>query len=415
MTAIDFDRQYFSRDTVSASINVAETDGVTEDDEGLSFDWNAIATVDADSIPSQYREFFDADSFKKVTATVARPIEQTYFIDGERYTFKKPSDELQKSAWSLDNTPYTLGHPDSGVVNTVDQIHGFWKNPRWVEATSDLNADLYFPANNSEVREFISDSGDVSVGFYNKYAHTDEDGIDAYQTDLFYNHVASVDTGRCSGEDGCGLNMDHGHTSERADGANLHMTGETPDGVTDNANNSTDSNMTDGNCDCGGDSDGQFGFDTMAVDAVRSTNENVDAQLSDYESTIDSLEDEVAELESDSEALESVRETIEVDDDVSLTDAIETLVDERESLEEDLEEYHADERESLKEEIVAMSDFDMDELPDDREVLRDKKDTLEKALGSPTTANADGSASNDGGSSTNVSKGTAIDPRTLQE
>lgn len=207
---LDSDQWYFSTDTVSVSFD--ETDGVVEEHGETEFHWDAIPTVNAEDIPENYREFFGADEFYKFSATVARPIPQKYVIAGDEYTFKKPPDELQKAAWSLDNKPWTLDHPKTKAVKSVDQIHGFWKNPRWIGDTQDLDLDLYFPTNDERAREYVSETDEVSVGFTHRLRKADESGIDAYQTNMYFDHVASVENGRCSGEEGCGLNVDHAHS-----------------------------------------------------------------------------------------------------------------------------------------------------------------------------------------------------------
>lgn len=226
---IDDDSWYFATDTVSATISES-TDGVTTTDDGdLSFQWNAIPTVDATEVPSAYREFFDTDDFYKFDATVARPIEQQYYINGDEYTFKKPREELKQSAWSLDNAPWTLDHPDAGRVTSVDEIHGFWKNPYYDDDGDNLRSSLFVPTADETALEYIADTEDVSVGFYNRLAQADEDGIDAYQTSMYFDHCASVQRGRCPSEKGCGLEtdgVDHGHMVE-TDG--MTANGNVPD------------------------------------------------------------------------------------------------------------------------------------------------------------------------------------------
>jgi hypothetical protein len=133
--------------------------------------------------------------------------------------YKKPAEELQKAAWSFDNKPFTLGHPETGMVKDVDDIHGFWRNARYDADEDRLKEDLYVPVNDQAALDWLEEHSDVSVGFYNR-VHSEYDGdtgdladddVDGFQVDMYGNHIAGVEKGRCSGEDGCGLDdADHG-------------------------------------------------------------------------------------------------------------------------------------------------------------------------------------------------------------
>jgi len=191
--------------------------GITTDANGdTQFDWDAVDTATIDDVP--HANAFETTDFYKLPATVARPIAQPYGMDsadGDKSVIwlQKPWRELRDAAWSLDNTPWTLGHPDTGVVQDTSDIRGFWSNPRAIEATHDLDADLHVPVNDTDAQQFIADNGDVSVGFFNGVTDeydtdvspdTDVE-LDGYQTDLLFNHVASVQRGRCSSAHGCGI------------------------------------------------------------------------------------------------------------------------------------------------------------------------------------------------------------------
>jgi len=105
------------------------------------------------------------------------------------------------------------------MVKNVDDIHGFWRNPRYDADDDRLKEDLYVPVTDDEALSFIEEHGDVSVGFYNRVA-TDYDGntgdltdddVDGFQVQMYGDHIAGVEKGRCSGEDGCGLDdVQHG-------------------------------------------------------------------------------------------------------------------------------------------------------------------------------------------------------------
>lgn len=176
-------------------------------DDGFS--WDEVSIVQIDNPP--HEAAFDTERFYKIPLTAARPVEQTYqTVDGD-VTMLKPSTELEAAAWSLDNAPFTLGHPDSRIVDGVDKVHGFTRAPRWMADDEALRGDVYIPVTDIEAKSFIEDNDDISIGFWYNVDHNVNDehnGVDAYQRDLLIDHVAAVDEGRCSREDGCGLGAD---------------------------------------------------------------------------------------------------------------------------------------------------------------------------------------------------------------
>lgn len=218
-----YEEQHFTHDAATVVFH-DDADGISVDEDGnATVDWNEVEVVHIENPP--HAEAFGTKDFYKLPATVAKPIRQPYQFRDSTVWLKKPREELKKASWSLDNAPWTLGHPDSGMVKNVHDIHGFWKNPRYIDAMDDLDADLHIPVDDEEAKAFISENSDVSVGFYNRIARTDEydgivggeddhdDDIDGYQTDMYFDHVASVKVGRCSGEAGCGIDSpSHGHT-----------------------------------------------------------------------------------------------------------------------------------------------------------------------------------------------------------
>ena len=212
---IDHTKVRFTRDSASAVFQ--DTSGIDVNDGQTSFSWDEIETVTVNDEPVVTG--FDTDTFYKLPATVARPIAQPYTIDDTEYTFLKPREELQRGAWSLHNAPFTLGHPPTRMVRDSNEVHGFWRDPVYDEDTDELNAHLYVPVTDEDARGYIEENQDVSVGFYNKTAPVDDydgeigaqvdnlDGIDAYQTNIYFDHIASVQHGRCSPEDGCGIQV----------------------------------------------------------------------------------------------------------------------------------------------------------------------------------------------------------------
>jgi hypothetical protein len=230
-----FDTTHASTDAgTSAFVNSDAIDVDTDADE-QSIDWDSVPVVEMDGAVT---ERFDTNQFYRIDATVARPIPQPYTFNDSLVWLKKPREELQKAAWSVDNSYWTHSHPDTstGMVRDVSDVRGFWKHPRYSVENDSLDADLFFPVTDEESRAFIEQYGDVSVGFRHRNTRVDEyDGIvggtdsdvelTGYQTDILVNHVASVRNGRCSSEEGCGVqvtntddsNLQHGHVTAVTD------------------------------------------------------------------------------------------------------------------------------------------------------------------------------------------------------
>lgn len=166
--------------------------------------WDRVPTTTLDT----HRSFFDTDEFHTFRVTVARPIEQDYRIADDTYTFYKPADELARATWSINNTPWTLDHPPSGSVTATEQINGVFTDAMYDWYDESLRASLHIPSNNNEAHEHIESSDNVSIGFYNVLDDDiDRSGVTAAQRELYIDHIASVDEGRCSDEDGCQVHI----------------------------------------------------------------------------------------------------------------------------------------------------------------------------------------------------------------
>jgi hypothetical protein len=236
-----YDEQHFSRDTAVVEFDDS-ADGITTDDDGdVSFDWDEVDRVTVDNPP--HADAFDSKEFYRLPATVAKPMPQPYQYGEDAVWLKKPREELKKAAWSLDNAPWTLGHPDNGMVKDVDDVHGFWSDPRYIDSLDDLDADLHIPVQDDEAKEFVEDNTDVSVGFYNRIERVDSyDGvvggaddedvdIEGYQTDMLFDHCASVKVGRCPGDAGCGIDAGPQGSMETVDSTHeLSIEGQVPEG-----------------------------------------------------------------------------------------------------------------------------------------------------------------------------------------
>ena len=203
-----------THDAATAAFDSA-SGAITVDDGELTLDDSDthVVTVEA---PDAIADAFETDKFYKTeNVTTARPIKQQYVRDGEVKTYVKPAEELKKSAWTFDNRPFTIEHPDAGIIHDVDDVRGFWRNPSYDDKNERLSEDLYIPATDGAAQSFVAEYGDVSVGFFDETTDDyngdvgslvdDTDDVDGYQTNIYGNHIAAVRQGRCSGADGCGL------------------------------------------------------------------------------------------------------------------------------------------------------------------------------------------------------------------
>ena len=205
----------FTRDATTAVFRDRPDAGIEVDsDDNVTINWDDVEVVHITD--TNVAEQFDTTEFYQIPAVVARPIKQPYQYGDSLMTFVKPRQELKDAAWSLDNAPWTHNHPDTKMVKDSSDIRGFWTDPRYIDSLDNLEAFLNIPTNDEESMEFIEENGDVSVGFYNRVTRVDaydgvvglQDGlsdVDGYQTDMYFDHVASVSRGRCSSEQGCGV------------------------------------------------------------------------------------------------------------------------------------------------------------------------------------------------------------------
>lgn len=147
------------------------------------------------------------DGILEVPVIVAREMVYNY---GDTKAFK-PKKELEKAAQFADGIAITRSHPDAGIVTDQAEILGTFRNPKMVD--EELSGILRITD-----KSLIGDVQDgtlkeVSGGFFcnlDRTASGDHNGThyDATQTNIVLNHVAVVDQGRCSLEDGCGIQED---------------------------------------------------------------------------------------------------------------------------------------------------------------------------------------------------------------
>ncbi|KAB3541835.1 MAG: DUF2213 domain-containing protein [ANME-2 cluster archaeon] len=148
----------------------------------------------------------EIDGILSVPAVVAKHMIQDY--DGLKVL--KPAEELEAAAQFADGIPITRGHPDAGIVTDRAEVLGFMKNPLFED--SELKATLEIAD-----KDLAADVKDgkltgLSIGFFCNLDRSEgtvgDEKYNAVQKDIFMNHVAVVDQGRCSIEDGCGFKTD---------------------------------------------------------------------------------------------------------------------------------------------------------------------------------------------------------------
>lgn len=441
-----YDEQHFTHDAATIVFD-EDAPGITvDDDESVSFDWDDVETVTIENPP--HANAFDSKEFYKLPATVAKPIPQPYQFSDETVWLKKPREELKNAAWSLDNAPWTLGHPDSGMVKAVDDVRGFWKDPRYIDSLDDLDADLHVPTNDGGAKEHLEENADVSVGFYNRIARTDEyDGvvggtdddvtIEGYQTDMLFDHCASVKVGRCPSGAGCGIDaQEHGHFDSLDEEG--FISGTLPTNINDEAD-STDSDMQETTDQPSGihvedgtwfavgpsehtkDSTDHPGDSMFPVDSCSDVEDawklrNHAEDLSIERSTLESRIQRAAEAKDcsgmpwenqDSPTMDEIAESaerysisgrcadcgdgedenteernMEIEfDDLSTDAAIAKLTSQHEGAEERLDELReAEEAAEVAEEAADVLDKDTDELPDAVSLLTDRIEELEEQV-----------------------------------
>jgi hypothetical protein len=437
------DETILTHDAATATFH-DDASGITVDDDGgVEIAWDEVDTVRVDQPP--HAEAFDTKEFYKLPATVAKPIPQPYQFQDETMWLKKPREELKRAAWSLDNAPWTLDHPETGMVKNVDDIHGFWKSPRYIDSTDDLDADLHIPVDDEEAKGWVEKHNDVSVGFYNRIERVDEyDGIvggsddedvdlDGYQTQMYFDHCASVRLGRCSSENGCGIDSPlHGHaapvdaegfkyplritnTDDGAEGTvSMQSTTDAPEGIyTEDGDwyGISPSENPDGDSPkyplntCNDVKDawnlrnhGSYSVDTSTLEArIKRAAKSKDCPTENrpwedsYDGGIDALAESIDRYTIDCASCadcdcdnENTGTTMEIDfDDLSADAALGKLASEHDGASERLDELQAAEEaaEATEETLSELDDIeDVQALVDEVQDLRERKEDLEERV-----------------------------------
>ena len=143
----------------------------------------------------------------KVPIVLAK--EMIYHYDD--YDAFRPRDELKAVASYIKGVPVTRGHPEEMIVTDRDEVLGWAVDAEFEDdelravleiADKDLIADIQ----SGKLRG-------VSPGHFSRLDKTssgDYEGThyDVTQRDIFIDHIAVVEEGRCSVTDGCGIVVD---------------------------------------------------------------------------------------------------------------------------------------------------------------------------------------------------------------
>ena len=124
---------------------------------------------------------------------------------------RKPLDELKAVSAFAENRPITRAHPIAGIVTDRREVLGFYKSP--VIEDEQLKGILAITDKDLIADVKSKKLTDVSPGFFCDLDRDDAGDIDgehydATQRNIFLDHVAIVEKGRCSIEDGCGITVD---------------------------------------------------------------------------------------------------------------------------------------------------------------------------------------------------------------
>ena len=165
----------------------------------------------SDSLPSMK---LDLDSAKEENNVLSIPVvvaNAKHIYDYDGLKVRKPFDELEAAALFADGIPITREHPPGGIVTDRRQVLGFLKSP---VAEDDLLKGILSITDKDLIADVKNKTlTNVSAGFFcdlDASNSGDFDGghYDATQKNIFLNHVAVVEDGRCSIEDGCGIGLD---------------------------------------------------------------------------------------------------------------------------------------------------------------------------------------------------------------
>jgi len=140
----------------------------------------------------------------------------------------KTWDEIKKTWQMWEGRPITFEHPDQMVVKNPTDIIGFLGNVEKDEENKRLKGELYVMQEPAEFNQqdenywkvmlqALKDRDEISIGYWavpenEEGTHTDEFEneleYDEAVTQILPDHIASVDKGACSPEQGCGVGVE---------------------------------------------------------------------------------------------------------------------------------------------------------------------------------------------------------------
>jgi hypothetical protein len=175
--------------------------------------------TETDSVAEERHLFTDANSefnnllFDEAKGILKVPIvlakEMIYHYDD--YDAFRPADELEAIANYIKGIPVTRGHPEEKIVTDRGEVMGWAMDPEFedgeLRAVLEISdKDLIFDIQSGKLKG-------VSPGHFSridKNASGEFEGkhYDVTQRDIFVDHIAIVEEGRCNVEDGCGIMFD---------------------------------------------------------------------------------------------------------------------------------------------------------------------------------------------------------------
>ena len=173
-----------------------------------------------DSVPEPGREIDIGgiritDAGLKVPVTIAR---SDHVYDYGVVKAVKPFDELKEASAVADKIPVTRDHPAAGLVTDRRQILGFLTN---ATAENDMLKGILEITEQDLIADIKTGKAkEISPGFFCTLDESEKGrGVlkngkkyTATQRNIYLNHIAVVEKGRCSIEDGCGITRDTPHS-----------------------------------------------------------------------------------------------------------------------------------------------------------------------------------------------------------
>lgn len=140
----------------------------------------------------------------------------------------KPWDEIKKTWQMWEGRPVTFEHPDEMVVKNPSDVIGFLSNVKVDGEKQRLKGELYVMLEPAEfnrqseshwnvIVEAVKDRDEISIGYWAVPEKEEGEYADEFGNELEYeekvaqilpDHIASVDKGACSPDQGCGVGVE---------------------------------------------------------------------------------------------------------------------------------------------------------------------------------------------------------------